>query len=268
MKKCAQNGATWRKTSHFSITHLKTFLKENLLIPKSMQNLAEQLALKKYLLIKKEALSSELKAINLYLKHHKDYFEEPNKLLYEDSPYASLLAPYFQTPNTDLQQWTNQPYDCNPAYPEQRIHKTTSGIFVRSKSEALIAMLLHINQVPFRYESPLILDEITLYPDFTIRHPKTGATFYWEHFGMIEQTAYAKNAYSKLQLYTSHGIYPSIYLLATYETKEDPSLFFFSRSFSCSRSVVRDNANSSRRSNTWSGTFKLIGAKFQTASTP
>lgn len=57
---------------------------------------------------------------------------------------------------------------------------------------------------------------------FTIRHPKTGEVFYWEHFGLMDNPTYSKNAYSKLQLYTNHGIIPSIQLITTYETKEHP----------------------------------------------
>lgn len=60
------------------------------------------------------------------------------------------------------------------------------------------------------------------YPDFTLRHPLTGNYFYWEHFGMMDNPAYCRNVSSKLQLYFSHGIIPSINLITTYETKDDP----------------------------------------------
>ena len=83
-------------------------------------------------------------------------------------------------------------------------------------------MLLYINKIPFRYECALHLGETTLFPDFTIRHPKTGNVYYWEHFGLMDNPAYSQNAYSKLQLYTSHGIIPSIQLITTYETKDNP----------------------------------------------
>lgn len=83
-------------------------------------------------------------------------------------------------------------------------------------------MLLHTSKIPFRYECALPLGDVIVYPDFTIRHPRTGQLFYWEHFGMMDNPAYIKNAFSKLQLYTEHGIVPSIQLLTTYETKEHP----------------------------------------------
>ena len=58
----------------------------------------------------------------------------------------------------------------------------------------MIAMLLHLNAIPYRYECALSLGGVTLFPDFTIRHPGTGALYYWEHFGLMDDPAYAKNA--------------------------------------------------------------------------
>ena len=119
-------------------------------------------------------------------------------------------------------KWANEPYPRNPLYPEQLIHKTSSGHMVRSKSEAMIDMYLHINKIPFRYECELTLGEYTFYPDFTIRHPKTNEIFYWEHFGMMDTSTYTKSAFTKLYQYTSYNIFPSIQLITTYETKDHP----------------------------------------------
>ena len=167
-------------------------------------------------------LLQEQRAIDFYLRHHNSDAGYAEHLLSENSLYSELLSPYFTPESQELQKWMAQPYESNPAYPEQRIHKTSAGIFVRSKSEALIAMLLYMNKIPFRYECALSLGNVTVFPDFTIRHPHTGQFFYWEHFGMMDSSVYAKNAFSKLQLYTEHGIVQSIQLLTTYETKEHP----------------------------------------------
>ena len=51
---------------------------------------------------------------------------------------------------------------------------------------------------------------------------KTGETYYWEHFGKMDDADYSKNVFSKLQHYTSHGIVPTIQLITTYETKNNP----------------------------------------------
>ncbi len=93
---------------------------------------------------------------------------------------------------------------------------------VRSKSEALIHMYLFKNRIPFRYECELHLGNQIVYPDFTIRHPKTGKLYYWEHFGLMDDRNYAKKTCKKLYDYSTHGIIPMIQLITTYETKENP----------------------------------------------
>ena len=83
-------------------------------------------------------------------------------------------------------------------------------------------MFLYINKIPFRYECALQLGEMTLYPDFTVKHPVTGEVYYWEHFGMMDEPNYCKKACSKLQLYSSHGILPTVNLIMTFESKKHP----------------------------------------------
>ena len=97
-----------------------------------------------------------------------------------------------------------------------------SGQKVRSKSEVIIANTLYINKIPYRYECGIHLEDILLFPDFTILHPKTMELFYWEHFGMMNNNAYSENAFNKLKIYGNHGIIPSINLITTYETQYYP----------------------------------------------
>lgn len=190
-------------------------------IPKKNRKLAEQLAVKKYLTMQLEELLQDKKTLDRYLQHHKDN-SSPLDHLINKPGYSELLSPYFVPTSHELQEWMNQPYISNPAYPEQCIHKTCAGISVRSKSESLITMFLHTNKIPFRYECVLTFEDITIYPDFTIRHPYTGEYFYWEHFGMMDNANYCKNAFSKLQLYISNGIIPSVNLITTYEPLDHP----------------------------------------------
>ena len=209
---CAGNG-NHIKWYHFDC-HKKTY------IPKKEHALAEKLALKKYLSLLLEDLLQEQKAIAFYLSQHSD-ISKANQLL-NDSKYNALLAPVFTPLSQELSEWINISYERTPKHPELLLHKSSSGNLVRSKSESLIDTLLYLNKIPFRYECALQLGEVTLFPDFTIRHPKTGATFYWEHFGLMHYPTYSQNVFSKLQLYASHGIIPSIQLITTYETKENP----------------------------------------------
>ncbi|MBQ6786862.1 MAG: ATPase [Lachnospiraceae bacterium] len=211
---CARNDNRYKW--YISDGHTSTYL------PKKERKLAEQLAAKKYLTLLHDDLIHEIQALEFYIKHHEAYVEKAEHLLLSMSEYQKLLSPFFKPLSKELLEWMNSPYEHNLKYPEQLTLKTISGHTVRSKSEALIDMALHVNKIPFRYECALPLSDIVLYPDFTIRHPQTGNFYYWEHFGMMDDLNYSKQAYSKLQLYTTHGIVPSIQLITTYETKEHP----------------------------------------------
>lgn len=167
--------------------------RKRIYISQKNKSLAEQLALKKYHKYKIQEINEELKALNAYLKYHKENLSRM---------YAS--------------------YKQNPLYPEQRNIKTLSGQKVRSKSESLIALKLTEFQIPFRYEAELYLEEQIYYPDFTLRHPDTGNFFYWEHFGLMDNPAYAEKAFDKIGTYITHGIFPFANLLMTFESKENP----------------------------------------------
>lgn len=210
---CARNGRHFKW--YLTNGHCKTY------IPKKNREYAEQLAVKKYLSLQAQYITKEISSMEYCLKHHKS-----NRSLAEDlltaPEYQELLASHFSPVSQELFTWMSAPYERNQQFPEQLIHKASSGIMVRSKSEAIIDMLLHINKIPFRYECKLQLGETILYPDFTLRHPSTGDLYYWEHFGMMDNPGYHRNASAKLQLYFSHGIIPTINLITTYETKDNP----------------------------------------------
>lgn len=190
-------------------------------LPKSQRPLAQKLALRKYLLLLQQEIKKELHAIDAYLLVHSDSNHKSEKLLCMPS-YHELLSPLFPSISQELHDWANSSYERNPLHPEQLIHTSPSGNLVRSKSEVYIDSALFKNGIPFRYECPLSLNGTVLYPDFTILHPHTRQLYYWEHFGLMDNNAYARNAYSKLQLYQSNQIIPSINLITTFETKEHP----------------------------------------------
>ena len=204
---CSQNDN--RVKWYISDGHTKTYL------PKKQRSLAEQLAAKKYLSLVLDDLLHEQRALNFYLNHHSKNTGKSQNLLTEIPGYQELLSPYFQTHDQKISQWLSAPYETNPKYPEQLVHKTSSGTYVRSKSEAMIALYLHTKSIPFRYECALSLGDTIVYPDFTILHPRTYEIIYWEHYGLMDESYYYQNAFSKLQLFTSHGIVPSINLITT-----------------------------------------------------
>jgi exodeoxyribonuclease V alpha subunit len=75
-------------------------------------------------------------------------------------------------------------------YEEGKIHEALSGDMVRSKSEVIIANLLHKHETPFYYDKMLLAGDGTMrLPDFTVTC--RGETYYWEHLGLLDQTSYA-----------------------------------------------------------------------------
>lgn len=191
-------------------------------IPKKRRAYAEKLAEKKYLTLLRNDLEKEKIALDFYLRHHSSIGESAERLLTENPAYVELLAPYFKPTSKELFDWMNSPYEKQQNYNENLIHKTVSGIMVRSKSEALIVMILHSNKIPFRYECCLRFGEKYYYPDFTIRHPEDGRTFYWEHFGLMDDPDYRKKMFDKLKQYADHGLIIGVNLIVTCENKMYP----------------------------------------------
>ena len=82
-------------------------------------------------------------------------------------------------------------------YEEGRIHEALSGEMVRSKSELVIANLLHERDVPFKYEVPLKAADGTIYlPDFTVTWH--GESWFWEHWGMMSEEDYRAHRDQKI----------------------------------------------------------------------
>lgn len=196
--------------------------------PKSNRSLAEVMALKKYYSLLLLEAEEELSLLNFYKKN----FSSANRsralsasdLLSESSPYYEFLQSHFSKDKlpVSVQKWCSEAYETNGSHPEHLIHTTLAGHKVCSKSEVIIANLLYTNHIPYRYEAALALNEMTVYPDFTILHPTSQQLFYWEHFGMMDKSNYCDAACNKLKSYCYNGIFPSMQLITTYETGKVP----------------------------------------------
>lgn len=62
----------------------------------------------------------------------------------------------------------------------------------------------------------------TIYPDFTVLNIKTRKTLYYEHFGMMDNPEYCKNALEKIEIYESNGIHLGEELFVTFESSLRP----------------------------------------------
>lgn len=91
---------------------------------------------------------------------------------------------------------------------DRLIHRTTSGILVRSKNEVIIANLLTQLRVDWTYEEPFAGDDGRIVrPDFTIR-TDAGVTVLWEHLGMLDNVNYRRKWEIKRTWYRVNGVVP------------------------------------------------------------
>lgn len=186
-------------------------------LPKSEQKKAIRLAKLAWCQARLAEVRAEIKACEHYLKafrgsttHLQDLMENPG--------FCQLIG----AASPDSEEWKKSPFQANPTHPENLQCLTSSGLKVRSKSEVLIATALEKYAIPFRYECRLDTPEGPFYPDFTIRHPKNGRLYIWEHFGMIDNNDYSEASLPKIGIYAQMGYFPNENLIMTFETKEHP----------------------------------------------
>ena len=85
-------------------------------------------------------------------------------------------------------------------YETGKVQAALTGEMLRSKSEVIIANLLHERQIPFRYEEPLFASDGSLaLPDFTVTWG--GRTYYWEHVGRLDLPDYSMKWNAKCTWY-------------------------------------------------------------------
>jgi hypothetical protein len=92
---------------------------------------------------------------------------------------------------------------------EGLIHRTTRGELVRSKSEVIIADLLHSLGLPYSYEQPFTGPNGSVrYPDFTVDDAETGRRILIEHLGMMDRPDYVRRWKAKEAWYRNAGVVP------------------------------------------------------------
>lgn len=192
---------------------------------KHMTGLAQELAYKTLLLARQKDLLLEMSAIDSILPS----LNKPSQveLILRNKPVIASLVK-MRTGDSDpslaheLEVWNKEPHQPNPRYAEHLTVQSVNGYFVRSKSEAMIDMLLTTYGIPFRYEGSICINGVTYHPDFTIRHPETGDYYLWEHFGMIDDEGYCRRNLPKIPLYANLGFIPGRNMILTFETGDQP----------------------------------------------
>jgi len=206
------NGYKWFESDGHNLTY----------IPKRQRSYAEKLARRRYLEEHLIYLQREKRALEHYLSNFNNALPNFTHKILEHPGFFNLLSHYVKPTSEKLALWAEEKYDRNPYHAEKCVFETPRGIKMRSKSEVLIAMMLDQYKIPYRYEDSLQLEDTLIYPDFTLRHPVTGDYYYWEHFGMMDDEDYVAKTSKKIAQYSLQGIVPSVQLIMTFETKDEP----------------------------------------------
>lgn len=91
-------------------------------------------------------------------------------------------------------------------YDSNHIHLTIKGEPTRSKSETIIANILHSKKVKYHYEEQFTgSDGRTLHPDFVINDDNSGIKYFWEHLGMLNDYNYTVKWEKKKRYYSNQG---------------------------------------------------------------
>jgi len=195
------------------------------------KKLAQQLAQKEYDKKVLVAANQELKLLNRTL-HQYEQLQLRSKIAEKifsrlTKMRQKLIKPVRLADETFSAQWLGLPYEKKPFSEDSTKYATARGDFVRSKSENIIADTLYRMSIPYRYEFPLELKtedgrHIKLHPDFCCLNLRARQEFFWEHFGMMDNTDYVEQTVGKLSLYAHNGFYIGKNLIITTETSKQP----------------------------------------------
>ena len=113
--------------------------------------------------------------------------------------------------NTNLFVLAVRPESVDRYYAEHLIHRTSTGVMVRSKSEVIVADTLTRLGISYEYEKKLTApDDPSDFklPDFTVSYE--GDTYYWEHLGMLTVPSYREQWERKRQWYEDKGYWDRV----------------------------------------------------------
>ena len=177
-------------------------------------DMLSKLSRKKYLQHSIKTLTSEIARLENFISARIE--PTPQNIL-------NMLPPKFQTLDEDLffpqrkfcRDWTSEPYAQNTKNLHEKIHLTSKGLRVRSKSELIIIEKLYEHIVPVRYDSLIYFKGKEFSPDFTF--PPHFRYRYWEHCGMMGTKSYRDYNKYKISVYEKMGIVPWKNLIITYD---------------------------------------------------
>ncbi len=169
-----------------------------------------------------KALTSNRNCLQKFLDHY-----DPGRIsdAYDKLCDArkALIDPVYTPDEQYIQEWLDSMGGSMNTYPMQTTYQTDNGEFVRSKSEKILADLFLKHGIPYRYEPELKLsDGSTMYPDFALLLVKQRRMIYWEHFGLVSDSEYAKKTMKKMWLYEKNKLEIGKDILFSMESEDMP----------------------------------------------
>lgn len=191
-------------------------------IPKKDHRLASLLAQKTYdqtILKFARAELAKIESLIRFLQAH-DY-----KGVYERASEArkKLISPFYVPDKEYVEWWKSRDYEKMGFGENDPGFYTINNERVRSKTEILIANLMHQKNIPYLYEVPLNLLKFgTVHCDFCGLNVRKRKTLYHEHFGMMDDPEYCEKALRKINAYQKNGYILGDNFIATFESKNQP----------------------------------------------
>ena len=131
-----------------------------------------------------------------------------------------LITPIADTEDILVKKWETAAFE-GLGFMDGSEFYSNNGVRVRSKSELIIANMLEQYGVPYHYEYPLHLKGLgTVHPDFTCLNVRKKREIIWEHFGMMDNIAYANKNVSKIHAYIQNGFFLGKNMIMTFETSQ------------------------------------------------
>lgn len=190
-------------------------LQENI---KKMDNWKVQVIQKRYFLEKSLAnISINIKALEKLISHYRSIDPESMRQRF---PKAYQYIPedcYDLSGAINIKDWAKRNGRGNDFRPEGKKHKTKCGLWVRSKSEVILANAFTNRGIHFIYETKRKIGAQFFAPDFILISPIDNREIIWEHFGMLSDPEYRKNFEWKLEQYIMAGYIPGVNLIITFD---------------------------------------------------
>lgn len=215
-------GRVQKKYVQYHAVFVKNGRRERSYITRDNMKLARQLAQRSYENRLVKAASEKLRGLTQVMKVLKEN-DLPDVYERETPERRELITPMIPTDKLYVEQWYAEHMGDENSFPMTTAYTTIRGETVRSKSEKMIADTYYTEGVPYVYEPKLILPNgRVVYPDFAVLNVSERKTLYHEHFGMMDDEEYRKNAVDKIRRYNANGYWAGDSMLFTFEGETIP----------------------------------------------